>query len=209
LEPFIDEMKQFCMQNFGGLCHITIARDERTSGIEILSEHSFEEYKKIWGVFDSVMFDFKSKIFYQKRNEFCYAGDWSAFINLETGSLRQCYCGKELGNIYDISKPLEFEAIGYDCIMPHCYNGHAFLAIGDIPELDTPPFSEMRNRICSDGTEWLSHEMKEFMSHKLIENNEEYSVLKKKRIKVRFKTVKAYRKIRRTMGKIKRKIKKA
>ena len=128
------------------------------------------------GQFESNLFDFKSRIFYQKRKEFCYAGDWSLYLNLATGDLKQCYCGKHLGNIYkDAQSAIPIEAIGRKCSLPHCYNGHAFLTLGDIPELDTPTYLEMRNRRCADGSEWVVSDMKAFMSTKLCESNREYS----------------------------------
>ena len=44
-----------------------------TSQITSFSRNIFDEYKEIWGSFDSELFKFKSEIFYKKRNEFCYA----------------------------------------------------------------------------------------------------------------------------------------
>lgn len=183
LIPHIEELKSVCMEKLGTLCHVTIARDDRTQGIDVLSEKSWEEYKKIWGTFDSDLFAFKTSIFYQKRKEFCYAGDWSAYINLVTGDMRQCYCGKILDNIYeDMDRPLHFEAVGSHCSIAHCYNGHAFLTLGTIPELDTVNYAQVRNRVSTDGTEWLQPEMKVFMSQKLCGENEVYSDLKKQKI---------------------------
>ena len=183
LIPYIDEVKSTCIQHVGALCHVTVARDERTQGINVMTAYSWEEYRTIWSQFESVLFDFKTTIFSQKRNEFCYAGEWSFFLNLEEGTLVQCYCGEELGNIYkDIDIPISGKAIGYNCEFPHCFNGHAFLALGDIPELPAPTYTEERNRICEDGSEWLQPEMKAFMNTKLYECNEEYSTLKKAKI---------------------------
>jgi len=180
LIPYIDEVKENCLKYTGAPCHVTIARDNRTQGIDVLSELPFEEYKKIWSQFDSVLFDFKSKIFYRKRKEFCYAGDWFMNVNLETGLICQCYHGYEIGNIYeDLSKPIKYQAVGCTCPRPHCFNGHAMLALGVIPEIKAPTYAEERNRICADGTEWLQPEMKAFMSSKLYESNKEYNILKK------------------------------
>jgi len=179
----IDEIKTLCMNRLGALCHVTIARNDKTDGIEVLSSKNWEEYQHIWREFNSELFSFKSEIFYKKRNEFCYAGDWSVYINLSTGDMHQCYCGKRLCNIYeDIDKPLTFEAIGNNCTIAHCYNGHAFLTLGDIPELETITYAQTRNRIDVFGREWLQPEVKDFMSQKLKDNNEEYSKNKKRRI---------------------------
>lgn len=182
LIPYIDEVKQVCVDNLGALCHVTIARDDRTNGIEVLSGLSFEEYKKTWSVFDSELFNFKSEIFYKHRTEFCYAGLWSAWLKLDTGDIYPCNCGKCFDNIYkNIKRPIRFRVIGKQCSLAHCYNGHAWLALGNIPELITPTYAEERNRKCSDGTEWLTADMKSFMSSKLCENNKQYSERKKRR----------------------------
>lgn len=59
LIPHIDEVKKVCVDNFGAPCHVTIARDDRTGGIELLSEHSLPEFYDIWSTFDSKLLDFK------------------------------------------------------------------------------------------------------------------------------------------------------
>ena len=86
----------------------------------------------------------------------------------------------KIDNIYNnIDKPIHFKAIGCDCRQPHCYNAHGFLALGDIPNLDTPTYASLRNRVCVDGTEWLNEDAKEIMSSKLNELNQEYGAYKK------------------------------
>lgn len=201
LEPYINEIKEVCMEKNGALPHITIGRKD-SEDIPVLTEHNFEDYKKIWKTFDSKLFDFKSEIFGKKRKEFCYAGDWSVYLNLITGDMRQCYCGKVIDNIYkNPEQPIKFCAIGNNCTMPHCYNGHAFLALGDIPELETPKYSELRNRKKKNGDEWLKDEMKSFMSNKLNESNEEYSNLKKTKINLRNKPIKVLKSIKRKLVK--------
>lgn len=179
--PYIDEMKQAAIDNVGAVCHITIARDERDpEKLPILTSLSREEYEKTWHSFESALFNYKLTIFEQKRREFCYAGDWSFYLNLATGKMTQCYCSFISQNIFeDINKPIKFYPIGNNCKQHHCYNGHAFLALGDIPCLQSPTYTELRNRICNDGSEWLKPEMKHFMSTKLWQSNKEYSPLKK------------------------------
>ncbi|MCX8074609.1 MAG: radical SAM protein [Clostridia bacterium] len=180
LIPYIDEIKEICKKEFGCLCHITIGRNDTKRQIEVLSKYSFEEYKKIWSVFDSELFDFKSEIFYVKRKEFCYAGDWMLYLNLATGEIKQCYKGLIIQNIYkDITEPIETLAIGNLCREPHCYNGHAFLTLGIIPELQTPTYAKLRNRISNNGTEWLRKDVSEFMKCKLKDNNSKYGYSKK------------------------------
>ena len=179
--PYIDEMKQVAIDNIGAVCHITIARDERDpQKLPILTSLPREEYEKTWRTFDSALFNYKLSIFEKKRKEFCYAGDWSFYLNLATGTMTQCYCSYITQNIFEnIEKPIRFRAIGNNCTQHHCYNGHAFLALGNIPELEAPTYADLRNRICTDGSEWLKPEMKHFMDTKLWQSNKEYSAMKK------------------------------
>lgn len=188
LIPYIEQIKEVCMNNLGALCHVTIARSDIEKGTPILSKYGMEEYKKIWGTFNSNFFEFKSSIFGQKRNEFCYAGDWGYYLNLGTGNLTQCYGGEVLQNIFeDIETPFKKKPIGECCSQAHCYNGHAFLTLGLIPELNTPTYAELRNRKCSDGTEWLSSDMKRFFECRLVDENIEYSNSVKKQITIKNK----------------------
>lgn len=83
-------------------------------------------------------------------------------------------------NIFDdIEKPIKFRAIG-KCREAHCHNAHAFLCFGDIPDMNSPLYSQVRNRVCVDGREWLSSEMKDAMSHKLLEKNRLYTLQERK-----------------------------
>lgn len=179
--PYIDEIKECALRNVGAIPHVTIARDERDAGkLPILTELSRDEYIKTWSVFDSKIFNYKTTIFEVKRHEFCYAGDWSLYLNLQTGNMTQCYRSYFSQNIFeDIEKPIDFKPIGCNCKEYHCYNGHSFIVLGDIPELKAPTYAQLRNRICLDGTEWLQPEMKSFMSTKLYDTNTEYSAVKK------------------------------
>ena len=177
LIKYIDEIKTISLSKFGALPHITVARDENTKNIELLTNFQREKYAQIWGQFDSKLFDFKLRIFNEKRKEFCYAGDWSLKLDLETGKYRQCYRGCELGNICD-EGAIHFKAIGC-CPLPHCFNGHAFLALGNIPGLQVPTYSDERNRIMKDGDNWLKQDCAKFFSTKLYESNEQYSSIKK------------------------------
>lgn len=178
LIPYIDEIKEFSLKNFGAWPHITVARNEATDEIELLTKLSREEYIKTWSVFDSGMFDFKIDIFNKKRCEFCYAGLWSLQLNLATGNYTQCYAGDVLGNIQD--KKLHLRAIG-KCRQPHCFNGHAFLTYGLIPELDTPAYAVMRERVKNDGGQWLQTEAKAFFSTKLVDANTTYTEEEKRK----------------------------
>ena len=183
LEPYIKDIKDICMKNLGALCHLTIARNDLDKNITVLSKHTLAEYSEIWSQFDSEMFNFKKRIFQEKRKEFCYAGDWTAYINIGTGKITKCYWPIEIGNIFD-DKPINFEAIG-KCPLAHCYNGHAHLAFGVIPSLISLSYFEIRNKRCNDGSDWMSLRMKQFTSGKLKNNNIEYSNIKKLKILIK------------------------
>lgn len=184
LIPYIGEMQKEALDHVGAVNHITVARDERVAGeLPILTNMNRDQYKKTWSVFKSEFFDYKMSIFGVKRKEFCYAGAWSLYINLATGVATQCYCSYFSQNVFeDINKPIKFKPVGNNCMQEHCYNGHAFLVLGLIPELSAPTYGEIRNRICADGSEWLKPEMKAFMSTKLYESNKQYSIIQKFRV---------------------------
>lgn len=179
LIPYIDEMKALAVKEVGAVCHVTVARDmHNPSAIPILTKMSYEDYYKTWSVFDSKLFEYKYSVFSQKRNEFCYAGDWTLFLDMGSGILHQCYCSLFNQHIFeDVTKPIRFKAIGHYCQQPHCYNAHAFLTFGTIPEHPAPTYATMRNRLCTDGTEWLNPRMKQFMECRLKDSNTEYTGL--------------------------------
>lgn len=193
LIPYIDEMKEFSIKHFGAVNHVTVGRNEAAKGnLPILTKLPHHEYEQIWSTFHSEFFEYKYSIFNKKRTEFCYAGDWSFVLNVGTGMMQQCYCSYYRQNILDDpSKPIKFLAVGNNCNQYHCYNGHAFLCLGDIPEHKAPTYATIRNRVCVDGSEWLKPEMKSFMSTRLKESNKEYSKGKKFRVNSLIRILKA------------------
>lgn len=166
--PYIDEMKKVSIEYLGALPHVTVARNENTPGFEKLTNYTDEEYKEIWGQFESPMFDLKLRLLSEKREEFCYGGEWTFFLHLGTGDLKQCYRGAVIDNIYkDINEPIHFQPIGKGCPEKYCYNGHAWLTLGAIPGMDIPVYREIRDRKCQDGTYWLSATVRDAFSQKL------------------------------------------
>lgn len=173
--PYIDEMKKISYEKLGALPHVTIARDNSTPKLKILSKLPREEYIKTWKSFDSSMFDLKLKLLGQKRCEYCYGGEWTFYLNLGTGDLRQCYKGDIIDNIYlDTSEPIHFKPIGTGCREEYCFNGHVWMTLGCIPNMDIISYADIRNRVGKDGTEWLQPNMKAFFSQKLQETNTVY-----------------------------------
>ena len=181
LKPYIDEMITLAIEKVGAVPHCTIARDERIQGeLPILTEMSYEEYKKTWSIFQSSLFEYKNSIFGIKRKEFCYAGSWYFLINIKTGIMTQCYTSYYKQNVLKkINKPIRFLPVGNNCGSLHCYNGHSYISLGVIPELQAPTYESLRNRVCADGTEWLNPEMKHAMGTKLYETNKELSSMEK------------------------------
>lgn len=179
---YIDDIKKICIERIGAPCHVTVARKETDPDLPILTDLNRNDYINTWEQFDSNLFKFKMKTFNVKRKEFCYGGEWTAHLNLGTGIMKQCYCGSIIQNIFkDTNKVINWEAIGNNCAEPHCHNAHVWLTLGAIPELETPTYASMRNRVEIDGTEWLNPRMKAFLGQKLQNNNIEYTEIQKKK----------------------------
>lgn len=178
LIPHIDEVKDYCMREFGALAHLTIARNDGSQQIDRLISLSLDDYNATWSTFDSSFWEYKSTIFGVKQTGFCNAGSWSYYVNMSTGKMRQCYCGRSVGNLFDDpDAPLPDKPIGR-CSLPHCYNGHVFLTLGTIAGATEIGYGDIRDRRCSDGSHWLQPELKEAFNTKLESSNREHSKLK-------------------------------
>jgi hypothetical protein len=167
---YIEDIKKVCFENLGAFCHVTVGRDNAKTEKPILTELTKDEYIKIWSTFSSKLFDYKISVFNIEVNEFCYAGDYTASLDIGTGDLKQCYKGKQIQNIYhDVKESIHWEPIGYNCTEPHCYNAHCFLVFGAIPELgrNAPTYMDVRNKICANGSEWLTPKMKAFIGQRI------------------------------------------
>lgn len=183
--PYKEEIKEVCLKNLGVLCHITVPRDETKMGYPLMTSMTRQEFVNTWKEFDSELFTFKESIFEIPRKEFCYAGMWSFTVNLLNGDYNQCYGGKKLGNLYNnMNEPIREIPIGCNCPEGHCFNGHAFLGFGLIPELHTPDFADMRNRIISLDDQWLSKPMEVAMRCKLLDDNKQCSKSEKIRYNI-------------------------
>lgn len=199
--PFIDDIKAIAERELGAINHVTIARDEKDDNeLPMMTSLPRDKYIATWGTFNSMMFDYKLTIFGDKRKEFCYAGDWSFYLNMVTGVMTQCYKSYTSHNIFENpDKTIPFQAIGRHCMEHHCYNGHSFIVLGDIPELKSPTYAELRNRVCKDHTEWLQPDVKAFFSSKLYESNKEYTPIQKILSDMKIERIKAKYKIRKIL----------
>lgn len=176
--PYMDEIKHLCQNEFGALPQVDIVRypldlQGRQGNVDMVAG----EYNAIAKSFDSPFYCFIRKIYKQKRREFCYAGDWSFVLGIDTGLMRKCVESGVSHNIFsDISMPIPFAPMGYECPSAYCNCGVNFLTLGVIPRMKTPNFVEVRDR---EHAGWYTPPMKQVLSSKLKDNNSEYGLLKK------------------------------
>ncbi len=180
--PYIDEICKFSLEHFKALPHLTILRDNDNNEV-IMTSLSNDEYEKTWSVFDSGLFDIRLKYWNVKSNTgYCYAGYFTNTLDLQEGILRQCHLKNPPfeKNIFDnYNEEFPIVPIGTKCPAVHCTLCHAFLAFGDKPALKTPTYESVRNRICTDGSEWLKPTIKNIFKLKFYETNENYKNVRK------------------------------
>lgn len=177
--PHLNEIKRLCIEHVGSMPQVAATRKEERGlqKIELLTEHTQQEYVNYGKSFNSPLFNFTMKNFNVKRREFCYAGDWSGTLDLSTGILRRCYSSYIHQDIFkNPNEKIRFLAIGNCCGSPFCMNSSHFMSLGVIPEIDTPTYVELRNR---EEANWYNSTMKEFANTKLADSNDQYSALKK------------------------------
>lgn len=166
----ISEIKGYCIENFGALPHVTVTRDERYDDNRIYTKLTEREYEKIWGNFDSSMFNFKMKN--RSKPGECYAGLWAGELNLATGDLYKCTNNPWLCNIYENpDDDIPFEKVGIKCALPYCFNNHAYITLGLIPAVKAPTYLEMRDRSTNDGRNWIVGEIRDIFTQNLCDNN--------------------------------------
>lgn len=180
LVEYIDDIVKTCYERVGAKCHLTVGRADYFSTRELLTDMTKEEYVKFWSRFNSKMFELKMNLLSVKRKEFCYAGDWTLYVNLYTGDTAPCYAQAIDQNIFkNPDKPIKFRAVGCHCREPYCINGHAHISLGVIPEYASPSYKDVRNRVRDNGTEWLNEDCKEFFDTKLCQTNRLYNSFEK------------------------------
>lgn len=197
----IEEIKRISIEKLGAYPQVALTRNEKTHPFSIFTTYTDEDYYKIGSSFNSPLFEFTYNNFNIKRKEFCYAGDWSFVLNLQTGWLQKCYANSENGqNIFeDIESKINFEAVGNNCKNSYCVNSSHFLSLGVIPERYTPTYFDLRSR---KEASWYSKEMTQFLNHKLNESNREYSKVKKYFINKKYKPKMTIKKLKRKIRKI-------
>lgn len=177
--PYIKDIKKICLEKIGALPQVAATRKEHKGlqKIELLTNKSQKEYIAKGNEFKSPLFDFTMKNFNVKRKEFCYAGDWTGNLDLSTGILRRCYASYIYQDVFkNPSEKIRFLAIGNCCASPFCMNSSHFMSLGVIPSIKTPSYADLRNR---EEAKWYNIDAKNFLSSKLYESNDEYSIIKK------------------------------
>lgn len=177
--PYLDEIERLCVERVGAKPQVAATRKEETGlqKIELLTEYTKDEYHELGKRFDSPLFEFTMRNFNEKRKEFCYAGDWTAILDLSTGIMRRCYSSYIYQDVFkDPSEKIKFLAMGNCCGSPFCMNSSHFMSLGVIPDIETPTYAKLRNRLDAN---WYGEDMKSFLSGKLKDCNDQYSVGKK------------------------------
>jgi hypothetical protein len=177
----IPEIQQVCLARTGALPHIAQARDQSVSTMKRLTQLPLEEHIKTWQNFTSSLFNYQQKHYENKRTEFCHAGDFWADVDLANGIMRQCFGAGKVADLYQApDEPIRYVAIGYECPSAHCqcaFFVSVFVnAFGEAEwEQNLPTYADERDRVCADGSHWLTPTMLEAFSHRCSEFHKPYS----------------------------------
>ena len=194
--PYWDEIKRLSVEHVGAYPQVALTRLEKKDGFEVLTKKSFSEYVEIGREMNSPLFEFTCKNFNVKRCEFCYAGLWSAKLNLATGEMTGCYGNGVHQNILkDLTKPIKWIPIGNNCYAKYCFNSSHFLSQGVIPEImPQPSYGELRNR---EEANWYTSEMKAFLYEQFEQTNPLLTESQKQYFNCRYRLIKILKKIKR------------
>lgn len=168
----IEELKQRCMEKLGGaLPQLNIPRDERRRDLGVYSKYSWDNYRQKWNEcgFDSEFFKYRLQTFGKRYRGYCYTGYRQIWVDLSDGTYRQCYHTPRIPGFMEWWKPIKWIPVGYNCPEAHCYVMHSHMSLGIVPYesyMDYyPTYAEIRNRVCSDGSEWIKPTYKEAFSY--------------------------------------------
>lgn len=177
--PYWDEIKRISKEKVGAYPQVALTREEYNGTYKIKTQTmTDDEYIAKGKEMNSPLFDFTCQNFMVKRKEYCYAGYWSAKLNLCTGEMTGCYGNGYHQNIFeDVKKPIHFQPIGRHCSFQYCFNSSHFMSQGCIPELlPMPSYGELRNR---EDAGWYTDEMKDFLYEQFEKTNPPLSRWKK------------------------------
>ena len=176
--PHWNEIKRLALEHTGALPQVALTRDENNNTYKPMTKLNFENYKRIGRGMQSPLFEFTCKNFMVKRKEFCYAGYWSATLDMASGILTGCYGNGFKYNIFaKPNEPIPFKPIGRNCTCKYCINSSHFLSQGCIPSiLPLPSYGELRNR---EEANWYTKEMRDFLYKQFEDVNPKISKGKK------------------------------
>lgn len=169
-----EEIKKLCKEKVGAYPQVALTREQDGNSYHIMTKHSDEEYIKIGREMQSPLFDFTVHNFNKRQNKYCYAGEWSATLDLYSGKMTGCYGQGFTQNIYEnIEKPIVFKPIKC-CGAKYCVNSSHFMSLGVIPSLKTPTYGQLRNR---KEANWYTPEMTSFLNQRLYHFNSRRNIL--------------------------------
>lgn len=182
----IEELKAWALESFGALPHVLAGRSERRAGEypKFETKLNEEEFYKVWSSFDSDLFVYQYTDYILPHNdEFCYAGVYTGSLDLGTGNFFACPGNKTITNFFeDIDQPIQFAPMAKACPFPYCFCGF-FLQVlaGACNESYCPDvlFYQFRDRVCDDGSHWLTPSIKEIFSHRCSEYHVPFNESKK------------------------------
>lgn len=162
LAPMVPDIISLFQERGEPLPQVLESRESISGSIGRLTELSISEHTALWSQFHSPLFDGMQALWGVRRREFCYAGEYSVAVNLASGEMIQCNERRALQNIYqNLDEPLYFCAVGRNCQLTHCYISYVWQGLcGNVRGLKFPSYDSQRNRIMSDGSEWLSPAVK-------------------------------------------------
>ncbi len=182
-----DEICRLMKEKGEALPQILECRVDPSNDIRRLTLDQYH-HKEFWSKYNSDLYNAQQQLWGLKINKFCYAGDLSAEINLETGEVTQCIGTRVIQNIYSETDHLRFCAIGNNCKLSHCFISYAWQGLcGNVPEIIYPNYAKLRNRYRPDGSEWLTSTIKDAFGKKCIEAIKTYSDEKKRLCDLMFK----------------------
>ena len=180
LIPYIPEIKEWCLKNFGALPQLSMPRDELVPEVVLLSKYTLQEFARIWEDFYSEEFRFKVKMWERPVKDFCYAGKISCFVYVNDGSMFTCPKSKRIGNFFE-GKELYTEAAA-KCPQEHCFVCHNWCGFGSCPAVDETNYLLQRDRVMPDGRHWVSERCRYAFRQRVCDNNELYSKEEEKRL---------------------------
>lgn len=177
--PYWEDIKKISYEKTGAYPQVALTRKMSGNSFDICTKcMTQEQYIAKGKEMHSPLFDFTCNNFMVKQTDYCYAGYWSATLNLCTGDMTSCYGSGIKQNIYEnINKPIIWEPIGKHCTHQYCINSSHFISQGIIPsQKNVLSYGELRNR---EKANWYGEEVKHFLYSKFKDSNQQLNVVEK------------------------------